>query len=216
MILLWLGREDIKEEQKHEFIGALVNFQDRCGQWNRKDVDKGFYEYKAYFLAAVGITELKDCSQVDEIVNQIVTWRFGYFNNHSRQWQTFNQNIVENARTVLVETNLERASAALENLIANSQDEYTRMQAAYSLGEIAPNNTTAITALVELIWDSQSRTTRWEAASSLVQIAQNNTTAITVLEEFIRNSQSGTTRWEAASSLVQIAPNNTMAITVLL
>ncbi|MDB9355199.1 HEAT repeat domain-containing protein, partial [Nodularia spumigena CS-587/03] len=59
------------------------------------------------------------------------------------------------------------ALTALENLIRDSQDEYTRWQAAESLGKIDANNPTAITALVDLIRDSQSEYTPRQAVSSL-------------------------------------------------
>ncbi|WP_146034033.1 NACHT domain-containing protein, partial [Nostoc cycadae] len=70
VILLWLGRrqENLRQQQQ-DFINALVNFKDGCGEWNREDVDKGFYEYQAYFLAAAGIAEFKDCLQADEIAH---------------------------------------------------------------------------------------------------------------------------------------------------
>ena len=141
VILLWLGQEDIKKQMKEEFIKALVNFQDGCGQWNKENVDKGFYEYQAYFLAAIGITEFKDYSQVNEIVTQIFTWCFGYFNNQLREWQIFNRKVQENARTVLVETERERAITTLENLIANSQDASTFLFMIDSLIQIDPSNT---------------------------------------------------------------------------
>ncbi|MEW6496482.1 MAG: hypothetical protein AB1589_28755, partial [Cyanobacteriota bacterium] len=64
VILLWLGQEVDKEfsRQKEAFIDALVEFQDRCGN---------FYSYKAYFLAAVGIAEFWEYQQSDDILNQI-------------------------------------------------------------------------------------------------------------------------------------------------
>ncbi|MBP0009509.1 MAG: hypothetical protein J7526_13720, partial [Roseofilum sp. Belize Diploria] len=68
VILLWLGREDVEDEKKEQFIEALVNFEDGCGEWNLEKVDRGFYQYQAYFLAAVGIGEFKSCSLTDEIV----------------------------------------------------------------------------------------------------------------------------------------------------
>jgi predicted NACHT family NTPase len=44
VILLWLGREDVKKEEKEKFINALVEFEDNC---------RAFYWYRAYFLAEV-------------------------------------------------------------------------------------------------------------------------------------------------------------------
>lgn len=42
-ILQWFSREDIPKEQKEEFVKALVDFDDGCGN---------FYRYRAFFLAS--------------------------------------------------------------------------------------------------------------------------------------------------------------------
>ncbi|MBD0301886.1 MAG: NACHT domain-containing NTPase, partial [Tolypothrix sp. T3-bin4] len=111
-ILLWLGRpEENLKQQKQQFIDALVNFKDGCGKWNREDIDKGFYEYRAYFLVAVGIAEFKDYSRADEIVAQMVKWGFGYFNTKKQEWIQFPYVIEEEARTTLQQTDRTKAIA---------------------------------------------------------------------------------------------------------
>ena len=85
VILLWLGREEVGKEEKEAFIKALVKFKDGCND---------FYRYRAYFLAAAGIAEFKDCSLADEIVSQIIKWGFGYFNEEKQKWRTFLDPIV--------------------------------------------------------------------------------------------------------------------------
>jgi predicted NACHT family NTPase len=72
VILLWLGREDAQREQ---FIQALVEFKDGCREWFFGY--EGFYEYRAYFLAAAGIAEFRECSLANKIVKQVVKWSFG-------------------------------------------------------------------------------------------------------------------------------------------
>ncbi|MDB9346263.1 HEAT repeat domain-containing protein [Nodularia spumigena] len=203
VILLWLGREDIAEKQKQEFIQALVKFDDGC----KIPHCQGFYEYRAYFLAAAGIAEFKDCSFADAIVQQVVTWGFGGFDIKTQ--------VEENARDILLETDHKKAVTALVELIRDSQSKSTRRQAVESLGKIAANNSTAITALENLIRDSQSEDTRMEAAYILGEIAANNPTAITALENLIRDSQSEDTRRKAASMLGKIAANNPTTITAL-
>lgn len=71
VILLWLGREgDMKLiQQKENFIKSLLEFEDDC---------MGFYSFRAYFLAAEGIAEFKNCALSIEIVTQIVDWSLGY------------------------------------------------------------------------------------------------------------------------------------------
>jgi len=119
--LLWLGRDEVGKDEKEAFIKALVKF--KVG-WDK------FYGYRAYFLAAAGIAEFKECRLGDEIVRQIVTWGFGYFNKQKQDWRTFIYPIAEIAREVLKETNRKRAISALVELIRKSGYEETQMQVA--------------------------------------------------------------------------------------
>ena len=48
VILLWLGRSDVDDSLKNEFIKRLINFRSGCGK---------VYWYRAYFLATAGIAE---------------------------------------------------------------------------------------------------------------------------------------------------------------
>jgi predicted NACHT family NTPase len=214
VILLWLGREYVPNQQKEEFIKALVEFDDGCKSQSQIPNWKGFYEYRAYFLAAAGITEFKDCDLASAIVKQIVKWSFGYFNIQTRDWQRFDQQIEKNARVVLLKTARQKATTALVDLIRDAESEDIRWEAARILEKIATNNPNTITALVDLIRDAESEDIRWEAASILVKIAPNNPNNITVLEDLIRDAESEDIRWEAASVLVKTAPNNPNNITV--
>ncbi|MEM8723090.1 MAG: NACHT domain-containing protein, partial [Cyanobacteria bacterium P01_G01_bin.39] len=77
-ILLWFGRKKINISNKEEFILNLVVFKDGCGIWdNLKLVDKGIYEYKAYFLATEILIEFQEYKNYHEIVNQIIQYAFG-------------------------------------------------------------------------------------------------------------------------------------------
>ncbi len=67
-MLLWLGRADVSIAEKAAFVKALIEFDDRCG---------GFYRYQDYFLAAAGLAEFPECPQADDIVEQLLHWRFG-------------------------------------------------------------------------------------------------------------------------------------------
>ncbi|WP_335210270.1 HEAT repeat domain-containing protein [Nostoc sp.] len=215
VILLWFGREDVKEQQKKDFIKALVEFEDGCNSQSQIPDWKGFYEYRAYFISAAGIAEFKDCDLADAIAKQIVTWGFGFFNIEKQKWQRFDGGIEGKAKAVLAETDRKKAIAALEELIRDSQSEETRLQAASFLGKIAEDNPTAIAALEELIPDSQNEFTRMGAASILGKIAEDNPTAIAALVELIRDSKSEITRMEAASILGKIAEDNPTAIAAL-
>ncbi|MCC5657420.1 HEAT repeat domain-containing protein [Nostoc sp. XA010] len=215
-ILFWLGRsEENLKQQKQQFIDALVNFKDGCGKWNRVNVHKGFYEYRAYFLAAAGIAEFRCYSKTDKIVAQIIKYGFGYFNTKEQEWHTFGEQIEEKAKAVLVETDSKKAIAALEELISNSQDELIREQAAYSLGEIDKDNSTAIAVLVGLISNSQDEVICEQAIFILGAIAKDNTTAIAILLELISTSKDEYIPGLAASSLVKIAQDNPIGISAL-
>ncbi|MBD2513132.1 NACHT domain-containing protein [Nostoc muscorum FACHB-395] len=67
VILLWLGREDIKKEEKEKFIQSLIAFNDGC---------ENFYQCQAYCLAVEGIAEFKDCLQADRIIDKLIDWAF--------------------------------------------------------------------------------------------------------------------------------------------
>jgi HEAT repeat protein/energy-coupling factor transporter ATP-binding protein EcfA2 len=206
VILLWLGREEVGKKEKEAFIKALVKF--KVG-WDK------FYRYQAYFLAAAGIAEFKDCSLADEIVSQIVIWGFGYFNEKKQEWRTFLDPIVEIAREVLTETDRKRAIYALVELIRNSGDEYTRREATRSLGGIGKNCPDTIAALVELINTSQNEVTRWKAADILGKIDKDSPVAIAALADLIHTSVETNTWKRSAYSLGEIGKDSPEAIATL-
>ncbi|MEH2456216.1 NACHT domain-containing protein, partial [Nostoc sp.] len=159
VILLWLGREDVEREDKEEFIQALMEFDDGCGEYRAIDrVTRGFYEFRAYFLAAAGVDEWKNSCNADAIVVEIVKWRFGEFNIDKwvfrefkierQKWERFLEPIEQGANTALLQTDRIKAIHALVQLICNCQDEFACMQAASSLGQIGLGNQAAIDALV--------------------------------------------------------------------
>ncbi|MGI2903705.1 HEAT repeat domain-containing protein [Tolypothrix sp. VBCCA 56010] len=199
VILLWLGREDVKRKQKEEFIKALVKFRDGC---------RGFYHYQAYFLAAAGIAEFRECSRTDEVVAHIVRWSCDY------------GELLDRARVALQQIHRGKAIDALLNLITTSQgkdDEYyTRMLALESLGEIAVGNKRAIAALINFIANSQNEIrNRMQAAESLGKIDPGNERVIAALINFISRSEYESISSMAAYSLGEIAVGNETAIAAL-
>ncbi|MEH2412474.1 HEAT repeat domain-containing protein [Nostoc sp.] len=219
VILLWLGREDVEREDREEFIQALMEFDDGCGEYSAIDrVTRGFYEFRAYFLAAAGVDEWKNSCNADAIVAEIVKWRFGEFKLEQNKWVQFLTPIPEGAETALSQTNRIKAIAALVELIGKPQlDAHTRGQAAESLKQIPSGNQKAIAALVELIGKPQlDDFTRRLAAESLEQIGSGNQKAIDALVELIGKPQlDDSIRRLAAESLGQIDPGNQKAIDAL-
>ncbi|WP_410245950.1 NACHT domain-containing protein [Arthrospira sp. PCC 8006] len=223
VILLWFGREDIKakaeenEKEKEEFIRALVEFEDACGEWNFDKVDRGFYEYQANFIAAAAINEFKACSLADEIVRQVVRWGFGYFNTEKQEWRTFLDPIKEAAREVIPQTIRPLAIAVLIEIIRMTKNEDTRRKAVESLEQIDPGNPKAIAGLLEVIRTTDSKYTQYQVIESLDKIDPGNPEAIAVLLEIIRRpTKDELTRSGATWTLREIGQGHPEAIARLL
>ncbi|MBD2310372.1 HEAT repeat domain-containing protein [Desertifilum sp. FACHB-1129] len=207
VILLWLGRGDIDEEAKGAFIQALVEFEDGC---------KGFYHYQAYFFAAIGTAEFKDCTKVETIICQVIRWSFGYLDIKSQSWSIFPASIAKRAKTALWQTSHDKFIEQSLQLLKACLSEDVSINIIGFLGKIAVGNETAIAALIQLLSTTQSNVTRWNAASSLGKIAVGNETAIAALIQLLSTTQSDVTRWNAASSLGKIAVGNKTAIAALI
>lgn len=207
VILLWLGRDDVLPIDKEEFIQALTQFQDGCG---------GFYNYQAYFLAAQGIAEFPNCQQAEDIIQQLIKWRFGYFHQQKQKWCRYPSPIVEGARVALLKTDRTQAIACLEQFITSCQNEFDSWNAAYSLGKIFdPGNRIAIASLENLVKIVRHETIRWQAAYSLGRVDTVNQTAITALVQIIDTTNNESICRKAAYSLGKIAPENAIAISTL-
>jgi energy-coupling factor transporter ATP-binding protein EcfA2 len=147
VILLWLGREDVKHEEKEGFIRALVGF---------KSGVRDFYYYQAYFLAAAGINEFKACSisLSVEIVRQLVKWAFGYFNLEKQQWINFLEPIKERSKQAISNTIRRLAITEMIEVISICPNKKERLEVAYILGEISRGNEKVIIALTEILANS--------------------------------------------------------------
>lgn len=207
--LLWLGREELAKDKKQALITALIKFRDRCGvRFFQNKVNKGFYEYRAYFLAAAGIAEFKDYSRTDEIVAQIVTWTIDGL-----------RSIKEQARSALQQTDHTKVINALVKLLHSTDVfEINRCQVAEILGQIDPGNSNAIATLVQLLQstDEYYEIIRWQAAISLGKIGTGNEKAIAAFEQLLQLTDlHKDTYMQVAKSLGQIDPGNQNAIAAL-
>lgn len=207
VILLWLGRNDIPEAEKTAFIQALINFDDQCG---------GFYSYQAYFLAAQGIAEFSDCYNADEIIQQLIKWRFGYFHSQKQKWWRYPTPIVEGSRVALLKTDRVKAIAALEQFIQSCKNEFDSWNAAYSLGRtFDPGNKIAIATLENLVKTVRHESIRWQAAYSLGRVDPGNAIAIAALLQIIISTKNEAARRKAAYALGKLDGNSTIAISTL-
>jgi HEAT repeat protein/energy-coupling factor transporter ATP-binding protein EcfA2 len=211
VILLWLGRpeEEVSDKQKEDFIKALVEFEDGCSK---------FYGYRAYFLAAAGIAEFRDCNHniANEIVEQIVKWSFGSFNSN-KKWMTYIAPIQVGARAVLLETEPIKAIDALVKLIQKSHNISIIEEAINSLGEIGKGNPKAIKALESLIQKEPQppESIRMLTARNLGKIDRDNPKVITELVQLTQNYQNEYIPEAAINSLGEIGKGNRKYITAL-
>ncbi|MFB2897249.1 HEAT repeat domain-containing protein [Aerosakkonemataceae cyanobacterium BLCC-F50] len=219
VILLWLGRGEIEGKQKEEFIDALVNFEDGCGEWSHEfRVDRGFYEYQAYFLAAAGIAEFEDYSQTDELVGQIVKWDLGYYHNQENYWIHFLPIISDVARKAFLQTHRAKAIDTLSQLLNSSHlDINTCWQVLEILSKISPGNQTAIDTLSQLLNSPHlSDKTRLKVAESLGEIDPGNRTAIDALVQLLTSlNLNYYARIEVIYSLGKIGQGNQTVIDAL-
>ncbi len=207
VILLWLGLEGVNRNQKEEFIEALLEFDCGCS---------GLYKYPAYFLAAAGIGEFKDCLWADAIVAIIIKLGCGYFNIEKQEWQTFIDPIAEGARAALLQTNYTLAANQLIDLLKNTENEEVRLNIADCLGKIDSGNPEAIAALIEILLRTNNEFTRRLIADSLGEIATGNPEAIAALIEILSEITDKSTPWRVVDSLGKISTGNREAIAALI
>jgi len=125
----WFSREDVAKEQKEDFIQALVEFKDDCGD---------FYYYRAYLLAAEALNYFKDCSRGDAITLQILKWSYAFFRQDKQDWQIVPQPLVEAARLTVETTDRQRVISAFVHLVHTTQSQHILHIAAEKLGKLAP------------------------------------------------------------------------------
>jgi HEAT repeat protein/energy-coupling factor transporter ATP-binding protein EcfA2/DNA-binding Xre family transcriptional regulator len=207
VILLWLGRDDVLKEQKNEFIKALMKFED--------EYQDEFYGCRAYFLAAAGISEFKDCYWGDEIVERIIEWKFGYFDIQKQEQITFLKSIQTGAETTLTETDRSRVIAALLRLIELTEDDTIRIDVAAKLLKLNPCNEIAINVLVQVIHSNKNKNNSMIALIPLWKSGIHNDKTIDELLQIIQWTDDNEIRIFALSTLCLIRICNLKVITTL-
>ncbi|MEH2275061.1 MAG: HEAT repeat domain-containing protein [Nostoc sp.] len=201
-ILHWFSQKDVDKEQKEDFIQALIDFDDSCGD---------FYRYRAYFLAAEALSQFPECSLGDVITSQVLKWSYAYFRQDKRDWQILPKPLVKTARKTLELTDRKRVIAAFVHLVHTTESLLILRVAAEKLGKLDPGNKSAITALALMsITELINR-----PATYLLEIEPGNKAAIATLSKTLETSQSDFERLQAAKSLLQVDSSNQIAINVL-
>jgi HEAT repeat protein len=210
VILLWLGRDkkEVPDEQKEEFIQALVEFKDGCGK---------FYGYRAYFLAAAGIAEFRDCIRADKIVRRVVQWNCGYFDSVKKKIVKFIAPIKAGASTALIETDSTKLTHVLIDLIQNSKDEGILASAVNRLGEIGEGNSRAVPVLVNLIQNNKDKDEflSYQVALCIGRIGKDNPIAVTALVELIQATKDLETMELLVETLWEVCQNHSLVISIL-
>ena len=233
VVLLWLGRDNIAEAKKAEFLSSLCEFEDKCG---------GFYKYQAFFLAVAAIAEFKTFQWSDSIVEQLVKFSVTEAYKHLNP-------IPLEARNLIIQTNQQKITQALVNLIENCQDEniillalkelikinqknqiikpilnqliektkdeYNYLMFVWNLGKIDRNRQIYIKFLVEFIQKSKNEENLWLAAHALSQLEIENLIAINTLQDLAENSQNQKVCKHCVYTLAGIAKFNPEAIIAL-
>ncbi|AVH73477.1 HEAT repeat domain-containing protein [Nostoc sp. 'Lobaria pulmonaria (5183) cyanobiont'] len=199
-ILHWFSQKDVDKQQKEDFIQALIDFVDGCGD---------FYRYRAYFLAAEALSQFPESSLGDAIVEQLLKWSYAYFRQDKRDWQILPKPLVKTARKTLELTDRKRVIAAFVHLVHTTESRSILRVAAEELGTLDPGNKSAIAALLLLIQQNNSHLRT--AIYSLGKIGYGNETVITTLIQFIK-----ITPGNVIHSLGKIGYGNETAIAALI
>ncbi|KJH71938.1 hypothetical protein [Aliterella atlantica] len=195
-IFNWFRREDVAKEQKEDFIQALIDFSDDCGD---------FYCYRAYILAAEALNYYKDCSLGDAIASQILKWSYAFFRQDKQDWQTFPEPLVTAARVALEKTDRNRVVSAFVHLVHTTESKTILRIAAEKLGKLDPGNKSAIAALVLLLEATQDDSDLWHITRSLMQIDPDNPVVISTLANLIQANTDGWANSDCRWSIIRYA-----------
>ncbi|MGK7880865.1 MAG: HEAT repeat domain-containing protein [Crocosphaera sp.] len=207
VVLLWLGRKDINNEEKEKFIKSLITFENNCGD---------FYAYRAYFLAAAGISEFSTCSFSDEIVQQMVRWGLDYTYKKTGKLSTYFPSIEKTSIEVLLNSDRGRVINELINLISISDNKSACRQAIEILGTIGINNKKVIQFLLSLIDTQNNNIDQNSLIDSLRKIGEGNLDIIKALIDLSLKAKKDTIRELAVESLGDIAQESPEARTALI
>ncbi|MDZ8222105.1 hypothetical protein [Nostoc sp. ChiVER01] len=214
-ILHWFSQKGVDKQQKEDFIQALIDFDDGCGD---------FYRYRAYFLAAEALSQFPKCSLGDAIASQVLKWSYAYFRQDKSDWQILPQPLVKAARKTLELTDRKRVIAAFVHLLHTTESPTVLRLAAEKLGELDPGNKSAIAALL-LLMKQDKYDYWWFGIGSLGKIGYGNETAIAALIQFIKMKPDEiTNEWLTLEDIYQgtitalgkIAYGNEIAIATLI
>ncbi|MEH1943291.1 MAG: hypothetical protein V7L01_24140 [Nostoc sp.] len=205
-ILYWFSQKDVDKQQKEDFIQALIDFDDSCGD---------FYRYRAYFLAAEALSQFPECSLGDAIVEQLLKWSYAYFRQDKSDWQILPKPLVKTARKTLELTDRKRVIAAFVHLVHTTESRTVLGVAADKLGTLDPGNKSAIAALTLLTPIVENKQIFCQINQNPGEIAVGDETAIATFIHDIKTIPDEPICWHGIVGLGKIAYGNQTAIAVL-
>jgi HEAT repeat protein/energy-coupling factor transporter ATP-binding protein EcfA2 len=213
VILLWIGRSDLRDEFKEEFIEKLTNF---------KEQENYFYYYRAYCMAAICVGEFKSSWQSKLIIYQLIRWAFGYFNAEQKAWIHYLYSVRVLAKKVMFLTFdkyiVENVTDMLAQEISRDNFHWQLTMLLTFLTEIATGAKQAISVLTEVVkYPSMDKLLRGKSAEALGMIDIGNNEAITALVKIlIHDDFESSLHPHILKSLSKIGTGNQQAIASLI
>jgi energy-coupling factor transporter ATP-binding protein EcfA2 len=152
VILLWLGRQSLSNQEKDDFLNRLIEFDDGCSPSTEIGRDESFYRTKNYFLAAEGIDEYRGFNASKEIDKKLISWCFGYIDDNTGTWMKYVKPFEERAIDSLLKIEKTRIISALECLIMTTEkNTIINRKAVEVLKSVDPQNCCCQDSLVDIL-----------------------------------------------------------------
>ncbi len=205
---LWLGREDIEDRSKEELLQTLLNFTDNCGGFYHYRAyflaAEGVAEFPAFSAGDKVVSELVNLRYLgsfDRSIPTTITERAGIAlskTDRTRAIQCLEQFIQfltpHNHQALWLaahslgrnyDVGNKRAIAALEMMLIEAPDEYSKFAITKSLIAIAPEHQLAIDVLIQIIKSPVYPSLQRRAARRLQTIESHNPIAAEKLAKLI-------------------------------
>ena len=208
--IFWMGKPSVASASKSALLSALVAFKDESGF--------NFYRLRAYFIAAAGLPEFRDCplDLAKKIVGTIVKLSIGIVEDEHQPLR-LHHSIAESAQAALLWTD---ANVAIDFLLSNLslivKNRRLQNDIAEILEKIGIGNSKAVQALSQLLLENPDKETKKIWVNCLRKIGFGDSNAIYALTQAFQQSSDETTRLEIAEALIKVDPTNECAIAFLL
>ncbi len=190
MLPLWLGREDIADQSKEELLQTLLDFTDNCGGFYHYRAyflaSEGVAEFPAFSLSdkvVADLVNLRYLGAFDRSIPTTITERAGIAlskTDRIRAIQSLERFIqlptMHNPQAIWLtahslgrnyDVRNKQAIAALELMLINAPDDYSKFAVIKSLIAIAPDYQLAIDSLTQIVKSPEHPSLQRRAARRL-------------------------------------------------